>query len=146
MVGGVPLSPPLGGGTVVPPVPVPVDMGTVVGTVVGAVVGTVVGAVVGTTCPVAGGNTVDVEWVTWLELGRVVVFWEGLGGSASMAAVGWKSGCSGSLVSQYPRLRVFTSETTQLALVRNIPCCAGSGWRVYQRLFKNSTGCDLLLA
>ena len=67
MVGGVPLSPPLGGGAVVPPVPVlvPVDMGAVVGTVVGAVVGTVVGAVVGTTCPVAGGNTVDVWWVTW---------------------------------------------------------------------------------
>ena len=130
------------------PVPVPVDMGTVVGTVVGAVVGTVVGAVVGTTCPVAGGNTVDVWWVTWKgsELGRVVAFWEGLGGSASMAAVVWKSGCSGSLVSQYPRLRVFTSEMTQLALVRNTPCCAGSGWRVYQRLFKNSTGCDLLLA
>ena len=60
MVGGVPLSAPLGGGAVVPPVPmpVPVDMGAVVG----AVVGTVVGAVVGTgiTCPVAGGNTVDV--------------------------------------------------------------------------------------
>ena len=124
------------------PVPVPVDMGAVVGTVVG----TVVGAVVGTTCPVAGGNTVDVWWVAGLELGRVVVFWEGLGGSASIAAVDWKSGCSGSLVSQYPRLRVFTSEIMQLALVRNTPCCAGSGWRVYQRLFKNSTGCDLLLA
>ena len=73
MVGGVPLSGPLGGGAVVPPVPVPVDIGAVVGTVVGAVVGTVVGAVVGTvvgavvgtTCPVAGGSTVDVWWVTW---------------------------------------------------------------------------------
>ena len=67
MVGGVPLSTPLGGGAVVPPVPVPVpvDIGAVVGTVVGAVVGTVVGAVVGTTCPVAEGNTVDVWWVTW---------------------------------------------------------------------------------
>ena len=54
MVGGIPLSPPLGGGAVVPPVPVPVDMGVVVGTVVGAVVGT------GITCPVAGGSTRDV--------------------------------------------------------------------------------------
>ena len=59
MVGGVPLSAPLGGGAVVPPVPVPVPVD------MGAVVGTVVGAVVGTTCPVAGGNTVDVWWVTW---------------------------------------------------------------------------------
>ena len=60
MVGGIPLSPPLGGGAVVPPVPVPVpvDMGVVVGTVVGAVVGAVVGT--GITCPVAGGSTRDV--------------------------------------------------------------------------------------
>ena len=58
MVGGVPLSAPLGGGAVVPPVPVPVDMGAVVGTVVGTVIGAVVGTVVGTgiTCPVAGGS------------------------------------------------------------------------------------------
>ena len=60
MVGGIPLSPPLGGGAVVPPVPVPVpvDMGVVVGTVVGAVVDAVVG--IGITCPVAGGSTRDV--------------------------------------------------------------------------------------
>ena len=65
MVGGVPLSAPLGGGAVVPPVPVlvPVDMGVVVvGTVVGAVVGTVVGT--GITCPVAGGSTREVWCVT----------------------------------------------------------------------------------
>ena len=59
MVGGVPLSAPLGSGAVVPPVPVPVPVD------IGAVVGTVVGAVVGTTCPVAGGNTADVWWVVW---------------------------------------------------------------------------------
>ena len=65
MVGRTPLSPPLGGGAVVLPIPVLVLVDMAVGAVVG---GTVVGArIVGA---VAGGNTAEVWWVV-LELGRV---------------------------------------------------------------------------
>ena len=122
MVGGTPLSPPLGGGAVVPPVPVPVPVDMVVGVVVGTVVGGAVvdAGVIGTMCPVAGGSTVEVRWVVVeLELGRVVVFWEGLGGSALMAAVGWKSGCCGSEGSQYPRPKLLVTAIRELALVKN---------------------------
>ena len=65
MVGGTPLSPPLGGGAVVPPVLVLVPVDMAVGAVVG---GTVVGA--RTVGAVAGGNAAEVWWVV-LELGRV---------------------------------------------------------------------------
>ena len=54
------------------------------------------------------------------------MFWEGLGGSVSIAADGWKSGCSGSEGSQYPRPRLLLRAMTKFALVRNTPCCAGS--------------------
>ena len=66
------------------PVPVPVDMVVVcMGGAMGAVGGTV-GAVFA--CPEAGGSVKEVWWRV-LVVGRVTVFWEGLGGSVSMAAV-----------------------------------------------------------
>ena len=54
-----------------------------------------------------------------LELGRVVVFWEGLGGSALMAAVGWKLGCCGSEGSQYPRPKLLVTVIRELVSVKN---------------------------
>ena len=128
MVGGTPLSPPLGVGAVVELVPVPVPMvlaDMVVGWTGGAV-GTVGGAVgiwtgTGFTWLVAEGNTVEVWWVR-----RVEVFWEGPGGSVSMAAVSWKSGCSRSEGSQYPRLKLLVTAMREVALVRKVPGCVGS--------------------
>ena len=85
-----------------------------------------VGAVgTGFTWPVATGNTVEVWWVV-LELGSVGVLCEGLGGSASIAAVGWKSGCSGSEGSQYPRPKSLVTAIRALALVWKVPGWAGS--------------------
>ena len=75
--------------------------------------------------PVATGNMVEVWWVV-LELGSVGVLWEGLGGSASIAAVGWKLGCSGSEGSQYPRPKSLVTAIRALALVWKVPGWAGS--------------------
>ena len=75
--------------------------------------------------PMAEGSIMEVWWVV-LELGKVGVLWEGLGGSASMAAVGWKSGCSGSEGSQYPRPKSLVTAIRELALVWKVPGCAGS--------------------
>ena len=44
----------------------------------------------------------------------------------SMAAVGWKSGCSGSEESQYPRPKSLLMEIREVALVRKVLGCAGS--------------------
>ena len=125
MVGGTPLSPPLGVGAVVGAEPVPVALADMaVGWARGAVgmVGTgMVGAVgTGFMWPVAIGNMVEVWWVV-LELGSVGVLWEGLGGSALMAAVGWKLGCSGSEGSQYPRPKSLVTAIRALALVWKVP-------------------------
>ena len=96
MVGETPQSPPLEVGVVAVPVPVPVALADMVVGWMGGAVGTVGGAVgTGFTWLMARGSIVEVWWVT-LGPGRVGVLWVGLGGSALMAAVGWKSGWLGS--------------------------------------------------
>ena len=61
MVGGTPLSPPLGVGVVVEPVPVPVALADMVVGWTGGAVGTMRGAVgTGFTWPVADSNIVEV--------------------------------------------------------------------------------------
>ena len=118
MVGGTPLSPPLGVGAVAGAGAIPVVLTDMV---VGWTGGTVGGAVgTGFTWPVAGGSTVEVWWVV-LELGSVGVLWEGLGGSASIAAVDWKSGCSGSAESQYPKPKSLVTAMRALARVWKVP-------------------------
>ena len=129
MVGGTPLSPLLEVGTAMWAVPIPVAPADIVVGWIGGAVGTMgmVGGAVGSTMGtwVVGGNIREVWWVA-IGLGRVEVFWDGLGGSASMAAVGWKLGCSGSEGSQYPRPKSLVTAMREVALVKKTPGCVES--------------------